>query len=483
MKKLIELIPSDVPYEVIGDSSKVVNGFSQDSRSVSKHNIFVARKGASSDGHDYIEQVLDAGIEVILCEIFPKKLRDDCCYIQCNQLHVFLSKMLNLFYEFPSQRICLVGITGTNGKTSVASLLYQLFYSFGYKVGLISTIVNKIHDIEFAATHTTPELVSLYQLIDRMIQSGCSYIFMEVSSHAIDQGRIEGLNYKIGVFTNLTHDHLDYHKTMLNYINAKKKFFDQLSKEAIAIVNIDDKNGEVMLQNTKAKRRSYSLKQPADFRTKLLDLGFEGMHLKFRNKEWHSQLLGEFNAYNLTAVLAVALELGMNETEVLEALSKVKPIDGRFDWFYSEKSKKFGVIDYAHTPDALEKILKNLKQLRKPSQKIICVMGCGGNRDQEKRPKMGRIGCEYSDHLIITSDNPRDENPEVIIQQIENGIADEDKSNYLSIVDRYQAIKTACMISNVGDIILIAGKGHETYQEIQGVKTPFNDKLILKEML
>lgn len=483
MKNLFDLIRLNTNCRITGDVNKLISGISQNSQNIRNNEIFVARKGLTTDGHYYIDDVIACGIEAIFCEELPEKIHDNVCYVVSQDMNSLIVDALNQLYDFPSEKLIMVGITGTNGKTSVATALYELYIALGYKVALISTIDIKINKTIIPSTHTTPDVISLYKLLHQIVDNSCSHVFMEVSSHAVEQNRIKGLKYKVAVFTNMTRDHLDYHGSMDNYIRAKKKFFDGLDKDSIAIVNADDIHASIMVQNTKAKQLTYSVKNPSDYKLKILESSFEGLHLKYRNHEWHAQLLGVFNAYNLAAVIAVADMLDAHMDEVLIELSKLKPIDGRFDWFYAESSGKYGVIDYAHTPDALEKILLNLKAIRKPEQRIICVVGCGGNRDRGKRPLMGDIASQHSDHVIFTSDNPRDENPEAILTEIESGISDDNKNKCISLIDRDKAIKTACMISRSGDIILIAGKGHETYQEIKGVKTHFNDKEILKTYL
>jgi UDP-N-acetylmuramoyl-L-alanyl-D-glutamate--2,6-diaminopimelate ligase len=391
--------------------------------------------------------------------------------------------MMHNFYDNHTRHHTLIGVTGTNGKTSVATLLYALFEKMGYRCGLISTVEIRIHTEVYPSTHTTPDIVNLYRILYEMYLQHCSYVFMEVSSHSIVQQRIEGLRYTGGIFTNLTHDHLDYHGDFKSYLLAKKMFFDHLDAEAFAISNWDDKNGKVMLQNCKAKQIRYACKDMADYRAKILSSDFSGLHLKFNDKEWHSKLIGEFNAYNLLAVFATAMELGKNEEEVLQAMSDLENVEGRFDWFKDPKTDCIGVVDYAHTPDAVEKILDQLIHLRKPNQEIITVIGCGGNRDKTKRPLMAKIAVDKSNRVIFTSDNPRDEDPEIIVKEMEEGVEVEDVSKYSIVIDRDQAIKTACIMAKPGSIILIAGKGHEKYQESKGIKFPFDDKQKLKSYL
>lgn len=483
MKSLGEFLPFDAGIEIIGSVEKKVKGFQFDSRNIEKGIAFVAKKGTQQDGHDYIDAAISSGCDVIFCEFFPARIHDQLTYIKCNSIADVLAKMLPAFYDLDLHGICIVGVTGTNGKTTVATLLYQLYKSLGYRCGLISTIENRIADEVIEATHTTPDQIRLFELIYQMQMKHCSHVFMEVSSHALDQKRVNGLPFRIGIFTNITHDHLDYHKTFKAYLDAKKSFFDSLNKDAYAVINMDDRNGMVMVQNTRANVISYALNQMASHRGRILDNSITGLHLKFDETEWHSRLIGEFNAYNLLAVYCSALSLGMDSEELFRAMSLLNPPEGRFDWIRNETTNKIGVVDYAHTPDALEKILKNINAIKNRTQRIVTVVGCGGNRDKEKRPIMARIASELSDHIILTSDNPRNENPSDILKEMEQGIQRDKKEKYLVIEDRTQAIKTACMISGQTDIILVAGKGHEKYQEIKGQKLPFDDMKILKQFL
>jgi len=384
------------------------------------------------------------------------------------------------FYNHPSQQLQLVGVTGTNGKTTTVTLLYNLFQNLGYKCGLLSTVENKIGQRIIPSTHTTPDSVAINALLAEMVEAGCDYAFMEVSSHAVEQQRISGLHFAGGIFTNISHDHLDYHKTFDNYIKAKKGFFDKLPKTAFALTNVDDKRGEVMLQNTKAKIAKYSLQRMADYRAKILENSLLGLRLELDGADFHGRLIGEFNAYNLLAVYAAAILLKQEKSEVLQALSEVQTAEGRFDYIFNQAQQILGIVDYAHTPDALEKVLQTIRQLRKAGSKIITVVGCGGDRDKTKRPEMAKIACNLSDQAILTSDNPRTEQPEAILKDMEAGVPKEVEHKVLTIVDRKQAIKTASRIARNGDIILVAGKGHEKYQDINGVKHPFDDKEILK---
>ncbi|MBK7811264.1 MAG: UDP-N-acetylmuramoyl-L-alanyl-D-glutamate--2,6-diaminopimelate ligase [Saprospiraceae bacterium] len=483
MKDLSQILPNKTTFFLSGNVEKKVTGFSLDSRNVEPGEIFVAKKGTQLDGHKYIPQVIEKGIKVILCEYMPDDLQSDICYIQSNELMNLLADMLRVYYEDPSQNLTLIGVTGTNGKTTVSTLCYELLISLGYKTGLISTVENKYGNVVESSTHTTPDIVSLYRLLNKMVEAGCSHVCMEVSSHAIDQDRILGLQFKVAVFTNITQDHLDYHGTFKNYIDAKKKFFDNLSKDSIAIVNADDKNGLIMVQNSKSTIKTYGVKNIADYKLKILNNAMDGLHLKFQNTEWHSNLAGTFNASNLAAVLSIALELGEEEQEVLEKMSGLHNVSGRFDLIRDDANGRVGIVDYAHTPDAVEKLLLNVSAISKQDQKIITVLGCGGNRDKSKRPMMASVAVRLSDQLILTSDNPRDEDPLQIIEEMESGIDPNDSQKVLVIQDREQAIKTACSIAQKQDIIIVAGKGHEKYQEIKGVKMPFDDYQILKTFL
>jgi UDP-N-acetylmuramoyl-L-alanyl-D-glutamate--2,6-diaminopimelate ligase len=450
-----------------------------DSRLVRPNTLFVAIKGVHSNGHEFIEKAIEKGAIAIVCEILPDSLHSKIAYIQVENSAKMLGQLASTFYDYPSRKMTVVGVTGTNGKTTTASLLFNLYSALGFKCGLLSTIEVKIGDKILPSTHTTPDAISIQSLMSEMVKNGCTHCFMEVSSHAIDQYRIEGIDFDGAIFTNITHDHLDYHKTFSHYLDTKKRFFDDLKATAVAITNIDDKNGNFMLQNTAAKKVSYALKSMGDYRCAILDTFTEGMSLKIEGKEIYTQLSGEFNAYNILAVYAMALELGMDK-EVLEiAISKLKPIQGRFQTVISHVKRIVGIVDYAHTPDALEKLLFEAKRLKK-EHNLITVVGCGGNRDREKRPKMAQIACEYSDKVLLTSDNPRDENPIDIIKEMKDGLDGTMLKSTLTILDRQEAIRTACMLSEAGDIIVVAGKGHETYQEIQGVKHDFDDRKVLE---
>jgi len=456
-----------------------IESIEMDSRLVRSNTLFVAIKGVHSNGHDFIEKAIEKGAVAIVCEELPESLNPNVSYIQVENSAKILGQLANTFFEYPSQKMTVVGVTGTNGKTTTASLLFNLYTSLGFKCGLLSTIEVKIGDKILPSTHTTPDAISIQSFMREMVNNGCTYCFMEVSSHAIDQYRIEGIEFDGAIFTNITHDHLDYHKTFSHYLDTKKRFFDDLKATAIAITNIDDKNGNFMLQNTGAKKVSYALKSMGDYRCSILDTFTEGMSLKIEGKEIYTQLSGEFNAYNILAVYAMASELGMDK-EILDiAISKLKPIQGRFQTVISHVKRIVGIVDYAHTPDALEKLLFEAKRLKKENH-LITVVGCGGNRDKEKRPKMAQIACEYSDKVLLTSDNPRNENPVDIIKDMKEGLDGTMLKSTLTIVDRQEAIRTACMLSETGDIIVIAGKGHETYQEIQGIKYDFDDRKVLE---
>ncbi len=483
MKKLADIIRNSNVHQIIGSDQIEISDFCLDSRIVIRGALFVAMKGVSADGHDFIPKAIENGAIGILCEKVPNVQHPQVTYIESRSVISDLSIMLENYFGNASKELSLIGITGTNGKTTTATLLFELFKQLGYKCGLISTVRNIIHDRIIESTHTTPDIISLYKLLSEMRSSGCSYVFMEVSSHAIDQDRIQGLKFKVGVFTNITHDHLDYHLTFKNYIQAKKKFFDHMNSESFALSNVDDPNGNIMLQNTKAKKAFYGIRNMADYKGKILDNNLQGLQMRINGYELHSRLIGEFNAYNLLAVFGVSDVLGMNVEEVLIAMSGLHSVDGRFDWIQNAENAKIGIVDYAHTPDALEKILNTIVKIKSKNQKIITVVGCGGNRDRTKRPEMAEVVTSISDMVIFTSDNPRDESPEEIIKEMENGVKPEFQKKYISLIDREQAIKTACLLSKDSDIILVAGKGHEKYQEIKGIKYPFDDLEKLKTYL
>ena len=467
--------------QVHGATSIEVNGIEIDSRRVIIGSVFVAIKGLQSDGHDYIDKAIALGAVAIVCEIMPKQKVTGITYVQVNNTNEAVAFMAHNFYNEPSLKIKLVGVTGTNGKTTIATVLFKLFTQLGYKCGLISTVQNQIANNIIPTTHTTPDALSLNALLDKMVNEGCSHVFMECSSHAIHQHRITGLQFTGGLFSNITHDHLDYHKTFDEYIKVKKKFFDDLPSNAFAISNADDRRGEVMLQNCHAKKYLYSLKTLADFKGKILDNALTGLQMLVNEMEVHFRLIGEFNAYNLLAVYGAAICLGEEKNEVLTALSMLCGAEGRFDYIISNKLV-IGIVDYAHTPDALENVLLTIKKLRKGHEQVITVVGCGGDRDKTKRPIMAQGACDLSDRVILTSDNPRTEDPVVILSEMELGLDSAGRRKSITIADRKEAIKIAVSLANAEDIILVAGKGHEKYQDIKGIKYPFDDKQILIEM-
>jgi UDP-N-acetylmuramoyl-L-alanyl-D-glutamate--2,6-diaminopimelate ligase len=477
----------DILYKVSirsvqGDLDRQVGNLQTDSRQAGPGSLFIALKGTHTDGHQYIPAVIEAGAAIIICEDLPALLQDGVTYIEVENTATAAGYIAHNFYGQPSEHLKLVGVTGTNGKTTIATLLYKLFTALGYKCGLLSTVQNQVGERIVPATHTTPDAIHLNALLKEMIDEGCTYAFMETSSHAIHQQRIAGLRYAGGLFSNITHDHLDYHKTFEEYIRVKKSFFDALPSEAFAISNADDKRGAVMLQNTNAKKYFYSLKTLAEFKGKILENNLTGLVMTVNDQEVHFRLIGEFNAYNLLAVYGAALCLGEEKSEVLRRLSTLSGAEGRFDYIVSPKEKIIGIVDYAHTPDALINVLVTIQKLRKGHEQIITVVGCGGDRDKTKRPLMGAAACEYSDKVIITSDNPRSEDPEQIIRDIEAGLNTAARRKYISITDRKEAIRTAINLAGTEDILLVAGKGHEKYQEIKGVKYPFDDKQILTEL-
>ncbi len=466
--------------EIKGSTERSFKTIVFDSRKADSNSIFIAIKGFSTDGHQFIPQVIANGCEIIVSEN-ETDINNTVTNIVVENTHVALAELANAFYDFPAKKLKLVGITGTNGKTTTATLSHQLFMKLGYKTGLLSTVVNKIGDKEIPSTHTTPDPINLNALLAKMVEKGCSHCFMEVSSHAIHQNRILGLDFDGAVFTNITHDHLDYHSTFKEYIRVKKLFFDGLKKEAFALTNIDDKNGMVMLQNTKAKQYKFALKSPADYKVKVLENQFSGLTLNLCGTEFWSKLIGEFNAYNLVTVYAIAELLGEDKIEVLTALSSLDSVAGRFQYMTS-KTGITAIVDYAHTPDALENVLKTIGSIRTRNEQVFTIVGCGGDRDKTKRPKMAGIACKLSDKVIITSDNPRTEEPQAIIDDMMTGVEGQHFKKTLSVTDRAQAIKTAVSIAEKGDIILIAGKGHENYQEINGVKHHFDDMEIVNEL-
>jgi UDP-N-acetylmuramoyl-L-alanyl-D-glutamate--2,6-diaminopimelate ligase len=453
-----------------------------DSRKVNPGSAFIAVKGTHLDGHQFIETVSESHPAAIICERIPAHIKEGITYIEVEDSAAAAGLLAHNFFGQPSEKMKLVGVTGTNGKTTIVTLLYKLFTSLGYTCGMLSTVQNHIGSRVLPATHTTPDPISLNQLLHDMLQAGCTHVFMETSSHAIHQHRIGGLYYTGGIFSNITHDHLDYHKTFDEYIRVKKIFFDGLSSAAFALTNADDKRGDVMLQNTSAVKYTYSLKTTADFKGKILENNLTGLVMLVNDQEVHFRLIGEFNAYNLLAVFGAAICLGEEKAEVLRNLSVLSGAEGRFDYLISPKEKIMGIVDYAHTPDALENVLSTIRKLRKNDERIITVVGCGGDRDKTKRPVMGEVACQLSDQVVFTSDNPRSEDAQSILKDMETGLNTAARRKFLSISDRKEAIKTAVRLSHQSDIVLVAGKGHEKYQEIKGVKYPFDDKAVLKEI-
>jgi len=459
-----------------------VNTIQFDSRKLVSKDVFVAIKGTASDGHDYISVAIERGAIAVICEKIPEQIIDDITYVVVNSSSKALAVMASNYYSHPSANLKLVGITGTNGKTTIASLLYQLFKEAGYKVGLLSTVKIIVDDQEYAATHTTPDSLTINRYLSEMNTAGVEFCFMEVSSHGIHQNRTEGLHFEGGIFTNLSHDHLDYHDSFAEYRDVKKMFFDKLPKSAFSLVNVDDKNGLVMLQNTASRKYTYALKSYADYRAQILENQLNGLFLKINDKEVWAKLIGNFNAYNLLAIYGAAELLGLENEEVLRLISTLESVSGRFQYLISE-GEITAIVDYAHTPDALKNVLETINSIRTKNEELITVVGCGGDRDKTKRPKMAHIASALSTKVIFTSDNPRSEVPELIIEDMEAGVASENFKKTMSIVDRKQAIKTACQLAEPRDIILIAGKGHETYQEIKGVRTDFNDYRIVEDLL
>ena len=479
---LKEIIYKVAIEAVKGSTDISVHKIDFNSRNIGANDVFVAIRGTISDGHEYIGKAISLGAVAIICETFPEVLLYGITYIQVKDSNKALAFMAANYFGNPSQNLKLVGITGTNGKTTIASLLFQLFKKAGFKVGLLSTVKIMVDDVEYKATHTTPDSITINHYLKEMIDTGVEYCFMEVSSHGIHQKRTEALHFAGGVFTNLSHDHLDYHPTFAEYRDVKKSFFDNLPKTAFVLSNIDDKNGLVMLQNTAAKKRTYALKSYADYKAQILENQLSGLLLKINGNEVWVKLIGTFNAYNLLAIYGTAIELGLESLEVLRLLSDLESVSGRFQFIVSNANIT-AIVDYAHTPDALENVLKTINDIRTKNEQLITVVGCGGNRDKAKRPIMAGIATELSDKVILTSDNPRNEDPEVILFEMEQGVAPQNYKKSLSISDRKQAIKTACQLAQTNDIILIAGKGHETYQEIQGVRHDFDDMKTVIELL
>ncbi len=482
MKRLSDILYKVNLTSLSGSTDTEVLDVQIDSRKVGKGSAFIAVRGSAVDGHSFMEKAAASGASVIVCEAFPEKQAEGITYVQVKNSSEAAGIMAHNYYDQPSSRLKLVGVTGTNGKTTIATLLYKLFTGLGYHCGLVSTVENVIGGVVIPSTHTTPDAVSLNALLKKMVDEGVGFAFMEVSSHAVHQHRIAGLQFAGGLFSNITHDHLDYHKTFDEYIKAKKGFFDALPSSSFAITNADDKRGMVMVQNTAAKKLTYSLKTMADFKGKILENSLLGLIMTINEQEVHFRLIGEFNAYNLLAVYGAAVSLGEEKAQVLQVLSNTTGAEGRFDYMVSSQDKVIGIVDYAHTPDALVNVLSTIKKLKKGHEQLITVVGCGGDRDKTKRPIMGETACEHSDRVIFTSDNPRSEDPMQILADMEANLGTAARRKALSIPDRRQAIKTAISMASAEDIVLIAGKGHEKYQEIKGVKQHFDDKEVLKEM-
>jgi UDP-N-acetylmuramoyl-L-alanyl-D-glutamate--2,6-diaminopimelate ligase len=482
MKSLVDLLRNVNIKHIQGATDRTISSITNDSREVKQGSMFFAVKGTRVDGHSFIKQVIEKGAIAIVCENIPESISDGVTYIQVDNSSYASGSIASNWFNNPSQKLKLVGITGTNGKTTTVTLLFNLFRELGYHTGLLSTILNRIDDEIIPSTHTTPDAIQLNSLLNQMVDKGCSYCFIEVSSHAIVQNRIAGLSFTGGVFSNITHDHLDFHKTFDEYLKAKKHFFDELPSTSFALTNIDDRNGLVMLQNTKATRHTYSFHKMADFKGRIIEAPLDGLHLDLDGNEIWCRLVGRFNGYNLMAVYAVSVLLGQDPIEVLTILSNLESVEGRFDYIKSPQGI-IGIVDYAHTPDALQNVLETINQLRTGNEMLITVVGCGGDRDKAKRPVMAKIAARLSDRVILTSDNPRSEVPEQIIAEMLVGVEKEFARNVQNITDRHDAIRIACAMTRDNDVILIAGKGHEKYQEINGVKHPFDDKEILKKYL
>lgn len=479
--KLNEVLKNITPIKIVGNDNVEITGVNIDSRRIKAGHLFVAIRGTQVDGHQFIDKAIELGADAVLCEELPEKLSDHVTYVQVESTEDAVGKVATLFYGNPSHKLKLVGVTGTNGKTTIATLLYNMFRKFGYKVGLLSTVCNYIDDVEVPADHTTPDPIELNELLAKMVEAGCEYAFMECSSHAIHQKRIGGLKFAGGLFTNLTRDHLDYHKTFENYRNAKKAFFDGLPKDAFAITNADDKNGMIMVQNTKATVKTYSIRSMADFRARILECHFEGMYLEIDGREVGVQFIGKFNVSNLLAVYGAAIMLGKKPEDILLVLSTLHSVSGRLEPIHSPEGFT-AIVDYAHTPDALANVLNAIYEVLDGKGHVITVCGAGGNRDKGKRPLMAQEAVRQSDKVIITSDNPRFEDPQEIINEMLAGLNEQQMRKVISIVDRKEAIRTACMMAQKGDVVLVAGKGHENYQEIKGVKHHFDDKEVLHEI-
>jgi UDP-N-acetylmuramoyl-L-alanyl-D-glutamate--2,6-diaminopimelate ligase len=481
VKTIAELIAATTVKQVIGDSNITVLHLTYDSRQVGEGSLFFAAKGTQVDGHTFIPAVIEKGVAAVVCEQLPPELDATVTYIQVNNTSLAMAHMAAAFYDYPSRKLKLTAVTGTNGKTTVATLLFQLFRAFGHHVGLLSTVQNQIDDEVIASTHTTPDSIRINELLEEMVERGCEYCFMEASSHAIDQHRIAGLHFAGTIFNNITHDHLDYHVTFDNYIKAKKKLFDDVNEDAFALTNKDDKNGMVMLQNTRATRYTYGLQNMTDFKAKILENDFNGMLLNIDGEEAWFRLVGNFNAYNLLAVYSSAFLLGKDKHDIIRLLSSIESVKGRFDTLRSANGI-IAIVDYAHTPDALKNVLTTINQIRTNNEQLITIVGCGGNRDAAKRPVMADVATSLSTKVIFTSDNPRNEDPEEILNEMQKGVQPLHFKKTLRITDRKEAIKTAISMAQKGDIILVAGKGHENYQEIKGVKHHFDDKETIQEL-
>ena len=479
MKLLSDLLYKCRIEEVKGDTNRLVTSVCFDSRNVKQDCVFIATRGTSFDGHSFVNKAIDNGAIVIVCEHFPDEVDQRITYVKVKDSSCALGVIAANFYNNPSEKLKLIGVTGTNGKTTIVTLLYLLFREFGKKVGMLSTVRNQILGDSIPSTHTTPDAIAINKLLAEMVEKGCLYCFMEVSSHAIHQNRIVGLYFDLALFSNITHDHLDYHKTFDEYIRAKKQFFDELPSGSIALTNADERHGNTMILNTKAAVKKYGLKAMADYKCRLIENSFEGLQLNIDGQEVWTRLVGSFNAYNLLAVYSAAVELGEDKINVLTSLSNLSAVEGRFQHFKSANGI-IAIVDYAHTPDALKKVLNTIKDIRSGNEQLITVFGCGGDRDKEKRPLMARIAANLSDRVFATSDNPRSENPDRIINEMKQGLDPVELAKILSIADRGEAIKVACTFAQPGDIVLVAGKGHEKYQEINGVKHPFDDVEILQ---
>ncbi|MDB4496768.1 UDP-N-acetylmuramoyl-L-alanyl-D-glutamate--2,6-diaminopimelate ligase [Flavobacteriaceae bacterium] len=480
MKLLKDILYKVSVNTIYGDTNLEISQIDFDSRAVKKGSLFVAQKGVSVDGHLFIDKAIRLGATSVICEVLPEKKQDNITFIQVDDSNTSLAIIASNFYDNPSSKLKLIGVTGTNGKTTIASLLYQLHKKAGFKVGLLSTVQILVDTIAYESTHTTPDSVTINNYLNQMVVQGVTHCFMEVSSHGIHQKRTAGLDFSGGIFTNLSHDHLDYHNSFASYRDVKKIFFDALPKTAFALTNLDDKNGAIMLQNTKAKKRTYALKTLADYKAKIIEKSFSGTLLSINGVEVWTKLIGNFNAYNLAAIIGTAYELGMDKLEALTIVSQLESVNGRFEHFITDTGV-IAIVDYAHTPDALKNVLETINDIRTDNEKLITVVGCGGNRDKTKRPKMAHIASQLSTQSIFTSDNPRTENPETILEEMEVGVSEENLIKTITILDRRQAIKTACKFSEAGDILLIAGKGHENYQEINGEQFYFDDLVEVKK--